>query len=537
MNNWSNLCKALSSQTYQNEADLESHFQQFLVDIFGWNPQEIDRQKIVYFGHQPKRIDLALVHNNRYTLVIELKAPNVRLYSGDSTEQVSSYMLQTQAEFGILANDKNLQLFYHPLGMREQPKCILDLEFDETDKDGVELGVLLSRGSYNEVEFRDYCEQKLYLRRIEDLKDLLTSGMGKDVLLNALPTLGGTNEGWRFALSKIRISRTDGENQPDNSDEQIGGELGLLLSNKGLQAIYQALAKTHADGDVFTDEMRQQALASLVILRWEKPITSPATRSRNTTPRQKLGNKKYDVETLRTATQKIRGLVQLYLNKLENDSDFRNETNKFINACENGVEWANQNILNPEKLESIPPGEFLNWLKNEAMSNMPRWLDGMVYRHAYKPFQNENECEANRLKLIDNIKFLHNTPEEKRFEAIYELLNEDSGRYIRGWGREAWLTLAAYQFPNQVPRINGETEQFFDIIGLRLRGTIDQQLQFVYLCYSNWGTMTGDKEHLTLFQCDNLIAFATRNAAGRQYMNENFGADFEVKTLHDRPVA
>ena len=171
------------------------------------------------------------------------------------------------------------------------------------------------------------------------------------------------------------------------------------------------------------------------------------------------------------------------------------------------------------------------------MPNMPRWLDGMVYRHAYKPFQDENECEANRLKLIDDIRFLHNTPEEKRFEAVYELLDEDSERYIRGWGREAWLTLAAYQFPNQVPRINGETEQFFNIIGLRLRGTIDQQLQFVYLCYSNWGTMTGDTEHLTLFQCDNLIAFATRNAAGRQYMNENFGADFEVKTLHDRPVA
>ena len=171
MNNWSNLCKALSSQTYQNEADLESHFQQFLVDIFGWNPQEIDRQKIVYFGHQPKRIDLALVHNNRYTLVIELKAPNVRLYSGDSTEQVSSYMLQTQAEFGILANDKNLQLFYHPLDMREQPKCILDLDFDETDENGIQLGKMLQRESYDEPVFKDFCEQKLYLRRIEDLRD------------------------------------------------------------------------------------------------------------------------------------------------------------------------------------------------------------------------------------------------------------------------------------------------------------------------------------------------------------------------------
>lgn len=535
MNNWSNLCKALSSQTYQNEADLESHFQQFLVDIFGWNPQEIDRQKIVYFGHQPKRIDLALVHNNRYTLVIELKAPNIRLYSGDSTEQVSSYMLQTQAEFGILANDKNLQLFYHPLGMREQPKCILDLDFDETDEDGAKLGDLLGRDSYDEANFKDYCEQKLYLRRIEDLKDLLTSGRGKDVLLSALPTLGGTNEGWQSALSKIRISRTDGENRLQDSNERVGGELGLLLSDKGLQTIYEALVKTHADGEVFTDEMRRQALAGLNISRWEKPITSPTIRRNNTT-RQKLSSKKYDVETLRIATQKIRGLIQLYLDKLENDSDFRNETNKFINTCETGVEWASQNILNPEKLESISSDKFLDWLRNEAMPNMPRWLDGMVYRHAYKPFQNENECEANRLKLIDNIKFLHNTPEEKRFEAIYELLNEDSGRYIRGWGREAWLTLAAYQFPNQVPRINGETEQFFDIIGLRLRGMIDQQLQFVYLCYSNWGTMTGDKEHLTLFQCDNLIAFATRNAAGRQYMNENFGADFEVKTLHDRPV-
>ena len=536
MNNWLNLCKALSSQTYQSEADLESHFQQFLVDIFGWNPQEIDRQKIVYFGHQPKRIDLALIHNNRYTLVIELKAPNVRLYSGDSTEQVSSYMLQTQAEFGILANDKNLQLFYHPLDMREQPKCILDLDIDETDEDGAKLGDLLGRDSYDEAKFKDYCEQKLYLRRIEDLKDLLTSGRGKDVLLSALPTLGGTNEGWQSALSKIRISRTDGENRLQDSNERVGGELGLLLSDKGLQTIYEALVKTHADGEVFTDEMRRQALAGLIISKWENPITSPTTR-RNAASRQKLSSKKYDVETLKTATQKIRGLIQLYLDKLENDSDFRNETNKFINACETGVGWANKHILNPEKLESIPPDEFLNWLQYEAMPNMPRWLDGTVYRHAYKPFQNENECEANRLKLIDDIRFLHNTPEEKRFEAVYELLDEGSGRYIRGWGREAWLTLAAYQFPNQVPRINGETEQFFDIIGLRLRGTIDQQLQFVYLCYSNWGTMTGDKEHLTLFQCDNLIAFATRNAAGRQYMNENFGADFEVKTLHDRPVA
>ena len=533
MNNWSSFCQAISSRTYQSEADFESHFQQCLAEIFGWDIKEIDRQKNVQFGHERKRIDIALCYDDRYTLVIELKAPNIRLSSGDSAEQISSYMLQTQSEFGILANDKNLQLFYHPLGMRENPKCILDIEFDENDEDGVKLGDFLRRSSYDEGKFKDYCEEKLYLRRVEDLKDLLTSGKGKDLLLEAL-SADGDSDDWRVALSKIRISRTDGGERQYNCDESIEGKLGLLLSNEGPQIIYHALSNTRIDGKVFTDEMRKEALDGLSITRWNQPFAVVARK--NIIRRQRFNEMNYSTEHMFVVTQKIGGLIQLYFDELNNNPEFKKEVDDFIGVCEGGIEWASKNILDPEKLESIPANEFADWLEKEAMPNMPRWKDGMVYRHAYKPFRNEWICEDNQRKLIDNIKFLHSIPEEKRFEAVYELLDKESDRYIRGWGPEAWLTLAAYQFPNQVPRINGETEKFFDILGLKLGGTIDQQLEFVYSCYSSWGTLTGNRKHLTLFQCDNLVAFAMRKAIGQQYMNEQFGANLEVKTLQDRPV-
>ncbi len=540
MNKWSDFCIAINSRKYEREADLESFFKQCLIEIFGWNEQEIEQQKSVYYGHEKiKRTDLTLRFEDHTSLIIELKAPGIKLTARDSIEQVSSYMNQTLAKFGFLANDKNLLLFYKTTNDYEQPKCILDLELDEENEDGKRLGELLGRNNYNEAEFKKFCEEKLYAQRVKDLRGLLTSGSGRDVLLRALANSDDDKEAWRSALNKVSFLPITDNDRPAESNDGDSEELKVLLSKNGKQVIFEALSKSRADGEYYTDDMRKTALSELKIVRWATATLAYEKSRRTYTGRS--AELDFNAEVLAGVDEKIKGLVVLYNKFAINDED----SNVFLDKCTRDIEWATKNILCPEVLEEISADRMREWLEKEAKPNLALWRDGQVFRGAYelfKPKSNKigvNDMEANKRKLIDNINFVRNTSEENRFEALGELLDNGSSRNMWGWGPEAWSPLMSYCFPNQIPRINEATRSFFDCIGLHLyaknRKPTAKHFEFIYNCFCRWSRMAGGNP-LTLFQCDNLIAFAMRKARGQQYLNEHFGADLEVETKIDRKV-
>lgn len=164
---WQKLCEKLHYYTFnqhhqfRNEDDFEAHFYDYLDLIFGWDSDFSKRQFPVQFGHQSKRLDVVLFHENRPSIIVELKKPGVAL-CGESSGQLSSYMTQLHAEFGILTNGIVFQLFYKPLDDRKpHASKVLSIRFDSDNKDGIELGKLLDHSNFDEQELKDFCEAKM----------------------------------------------------------------------------------------------------------------------------------------------------------------------------------------------------------------------------------------------------------------------------------------------------------------------------------------------------------------------------------------
>lgn len=167
MTKWQKLCKKLHYYTFnrqhqfRNEDGFEAHFYDYLDLIFGWDAEFSKRQLPVQFGHQSKRLDIILLHENKPSIIIELKKPGIAL-SGETSAQLSSYMAQMSAEFGILTNGIVLQLFYKPLEVRKPyASKVLSVRFDGSDKDGNELGELLDHSTFSEQKLKTFCEEKM----------------------------------------------------------------------------------------------------------------------------------------------------------------------------------------------------------------------------------------------------------------------------------------------------------------------------------------------------------------------------------------
>lgn len=165
MSNWQQLCKTVKTYTghpkqcaFRKEECFEDHFVEYLRNIFGWGFEEVHRQYPVKFGHENKRADIVLLYDSRPAVIFELKAYGQPL-AGEEIGQLTSYMKQMSAEFGILTNSVALQLYWQPLGNRDETKMVLNLRFDENDPDGVELGKLLNRANFAENRLTVFCQE------------------------------------------------------------------------------------------------------------------------------------------------------------------------------------------------------------------------------------------------------------------------------------------------------------------------------------------------------------------------------------------
>ena len=181
-----------------NEEDFECHFKEYLHDIFGWSEEEVERQYQVYFGHEKvilggkrndKRADVVVLTNGQPSLVMELKW-KVPLETGDSREQLFSYMKQLETEYGILTNGVSFQLFYKPLGLKGVPTKIFSSHYYENDKVGIRLGELLERDKFDESKLKSFCDSLLadYYKNKDSLKPF-KPGIPNPVMEEQMTTL------------------------------------------------------------------------------------------------------------------------------------------------------------------------------------------------------------------------------------------------------------------------------------------------------------------------------------------------------------
>lgn len=171
MNNWQKLCEAIRSHTakptncpFKAEKCFEDHFVEYMRYIFGWEYNEVKRQRPTTKG---KRTDIILHEKERKTIVIELKAFGKPI-SGKEIEQLQEYMEQLGLSFGIITNSVTLQLYYRTYNKFH---TILKLHFDKDDPNGHKLGRLLTRNGYAEEKLKAYCKKQLRQKKDNKVRE------------------------------------------------------------------------------------------------------------------------------------------------------------------------------------------------------------------------------------------------------------------------------------------------------------------------------------------------------------------------------
>ena len=154
---WHEICFLLSDGIKSNilEKDFESQIIR-VVEKLGWREftGEIKRQPELRIGRAITiRPDIAIYGTKNEALVmIEVKRPAENLSKEDPADQLISYMLQTQAEFGLLIGS-SIRLYYNGKENPQRRPILLDrISFDTQSKNGFRIRINFRKRKFNKKE-------------------------------------------------------------------------------------------------------------------------------------------------------------------------------------------------------------------------------------------------------------------------------------------------------------------------------------------------------------------------------------------------
>lgn len=163
---WEEICYLI--KRYSNATEREFQLEvEHIFEKLGWSRfrGEIQSQTIIPVGAiQSLKPDIILLNNDKRQFVVELKKPN-SIISNRNSEQLISYMLQLQLDYGFLIGE-NIQLYYN----LKPPKKILEIPFTDNDY-GVNLVKLLLKQNFSISALKDFCDEIVEKNEEKKLKN------------------------------------------------------------------------------------------------------------------------------------------------------------------------------------------------------------------------------------------------------------------------------------------------------------------------------------------------------------------------------
>ena len=192
---WHEICFLLSDGIKPNilEKDFESQIIR-VVEKLGWREftGEIKRQPELRIGRAITiRPDIAIYGTKNEALVmIEVKRPAENLSKEDPADQLISYMLQTQAEFGLLIGS-SIRLYYNGKENPQRRPILLDrISFDTQSKNGFRFVSIFERENLIKKKNKPYVteliENFIAGRNIKKLKEIIIEDNTKLKIINFL---------------------------------------------------------------------------------------------------------------------------------------------------------------------------------------------------------------------------------------------------------------------------------------------------------------------------------------------------------------
>ena len=161
MNKWNDI--VLSLIDCKNKGLSESEYQSKIEEQFkflGWSVYSgcIESKPILPIGNSKYIIpDLVLKKDNIRVLPIEIKEPNNRIKKRQE-EQLFSYMLQLDLRIGVYIGEK-IQLYYNSYDDKDRPHCVLSVDYNIDNPNGILLCELLSYETFNLNNLEEFCKK------------------------------------------------------------------------------------------------------------------------------------------------------------------------------------------------------------------------------------------------------------------------------------------------------------------------------------------------------------------------------------------
>jgi len=164
------------------------------IEKLGWREYtgEIKRQPELKVGRSMTiRPDVAIYGQGDEALImIEVKRPAVRLSKEEPSDQLISYMLQAQSDFGLLIGS-SIRLFYNGKENPQRRPLLLDrITFESNSEEGIRFVSVFNRNDFLKSAYKPHIKNLIDKftagRNIKNLKEILLQKETKAKILDLL---------------------------------------------------------------------------------------------------------------------------------------------------------------------------------------------------------------------------------------------------------------------------------------------------------------------------------------------------------------
>src|SRR5208337_4021761 len=179
---WAEICFILKVPVSTMEIPFQNKVLR-AIEKLGWSQfrKEIEIEPSLPSGRSKIRPDFVVYSPERHPLIaIEVKKPIDPIDTPDCAGQLTSYMRQTKADFGLLIGSE-IRVFYDGKSspVPHEPFLLDRIKFNEKSERGFKFVEVFSRNNFLSQKFTAYVDEKIHRfqrdQKIQELKRVLQS--------------------------------------------------------------------------------------------------------------------------------------------------------------------------------------------------------------------------------------------------------------------------------------------------------------------------------------------------------------------------
>lgn len=231
---WAEICFLLSEDLLPNVS--ESLFEQrvlLVLEKLGWSQfrKQIELHPSLPIGRQATiEPDIVMLdEQGRRRIVVEVKRPAEPIEETRYTQQLTSYMRQTKAQYGLLVGSE-VRIYYDgPGNPSPDPLLLESIQFRRDSRKGVDFVSFLERPQFLAGKHEEYAKKRIDVydeqRKREELKRTLFSDSTKrliyDFLKNKFSTSGEVVIERVLSEIEIHLSSKETAISPSPTENQV----------------------------------------------------------------------------------------------------------------------------------------------------------------------------------------------------------------------------------------------------------------------------------------------------------------------------